>query len=217
MQLISFTFDIWNVSNSCTTAHFMWWKMIVGLQHCHESKLFWRAFPFTEGILAQTQGNNTTIPSIPRPTSATTSTTLQVTCPKNIQVITKPFLVRLKVTLKKGSSCEGQLYLQYPNRSTVPLCFNSHLSRNWWYDVCKDMRCGPFDSFKPISKGLKGLGLTSNMTLNYEVCSGLTIACQGVCVFLRKDLLYRLYEFVCCNVFLDVFFLSGFIDNIVIL
>lgn len=189
--------------------------MVVVLQHCH--KLCLCAFPFTEGILAQTQDTTTTIPSTSPPTSAATSTTLQVTCPNNIKVITKPFLVRLKVTLVKGSSCEGQLYLRYPNRSTVPLCFNSQLSRNWNDEVCKEMRCGTFDSIKPISKGFKGLWLTSDMTLNYEDCSGLTIACQGVCVFLRKELLYRLYEFVCCNVFLDVFCLSGFIGNIVIL
>lgn len=167
----------------------MWWKGIVVLQHCHESKLFLCAFPFTEGILAQTQDNTTTIPSTPPTTSATTSTTLQVTCPEITQVITKPFLVRLKVTLKKGSSCEGQLHLQYPNQSTYPLCFKSHLSRTWKDGVCKETRCGPFVSIKPISKGFKGLSLTSNMTLlNNESCSGLTISCKGVCVYVFEKI-----------------------------
>ncbi|XP_043094963.1 T-cell surface glycoprotein CD5 [Puntigrus tetrazona] len=129
-------------------------------------------------ISAQTPVNNTTAPSTTPLTIAATSTNIQVTCPKNNQVVTKPFLVRLKVNLKKGSSCEGQMNLQYPNRSTDPLCFNSYLSHKWWEEVCKEMRCGPFDSFKPISMGHKGLLISSNMTLNYDACTGMMITCQ---------------------------------------
>lgn len=152
-------------------------------------------FPFTEGISAQIP-NITTTPSTPQPTSATTSTNLQITCSKMIEYVIKSDLFRLRVAWNRESACEGQLYV-YSRERKGPLCFASHMSGSWWTEVCKDIRCGDLKGFKLTSSQIKGLILSSNMTfVDTTKCNGLYIMCQGVCVrvyFQRTVLLYRLY------------------------
>ncbi|XP_067297331.1 T-cell surface glycoprotein CD5 [Pseudorasbora parva] len=130
------------------------------------------------GVQGTTDDHN---PNITTTTSSTTlvinhTTSTQTPCPKIIHKITQSVLARLKVD-KKESSCEGQLYVYYPNRSQVPLCSNSHILDNWRSELCKDMRCGDFKGFKFTNNGA-GLVLLKNMTLINETCKGLQITCE---------------------------------------
>lgn len=182
----------------------MWYSSIV-----MKVNYFYVPFPFTEGITTQTQTNNLTTPSTPQSVNVTTSTAPQTQCPNIIQNITKSVLYQLKVKWIKGSSCEGQLYLDTGEHKR-PLCFNTYKS-SWWNEVCKDTRCGDFKSYKPTSSQTPSFMLTSNMTIiDTTECKGLHIMCQGVCVyvFIYREQIYcidYIYDSVCWNVSLDVF------------
>uniref|UniRef100_A0A9J8B2U2 T-cell surface glycoprotein CD5 n=1 Tax=Cyprinus carpio carpio TaxID=630221 RepID=A0A9J8B2U2_CYPCA len=130
-----------------------------------------------QGIATQIQTNNLTTPSTPQSVNVTTSTAPQTQCLNIIQNITKSVLYQLKVKWIKGSSCEGQLYLDTGEHKR-PLCFNTYKS-SWWNEVCKDTRCGDFKSYKPTSSQTPSFMLTSNMTIiDTTECKGLHIMCQ---------------------------------------
>jgi len=131
-------------------------------------------FPFTgEGTSQMSNITNITNTNFSTPKTIPT----QTPCPKTIHYITQFVLARLKVKRQK-SPCEGQLYLYFPNQTEAPLCDSGHLSENWWNELCKDMRCGAYKSFK-YTKIDSGRVLTRNMTLISEKCAGLQITCEG--------------------------------------
>lgn len=149
--------------------------------------------------------------SIPQAFTITNPTVQQKPCPETIHNITQLVLARLKVTWKKGSTCEGRLYLDSPNQRQA-LCHSSYIPDSWWSELCKDMRCGEYKGFKSTSMA-DGLLLTSNMMLTKIKCSGLHIICEGMCVcasFYFPDKSLTLYV----GMFLLIFSLLGFIDNI---
>lgn len=137
-------------------------------------------FPFTgEGTsqMSDTPPITNTTSSSPHVSTPSNTIPTETPCPTTTHHITQFVLARLKVIWKK-SPCEGRLFLNLPNQTSVPLCFSSFISESWQSELCKDMRCGDFKGFKP-TKMITGYVLKSNMTLISEECQGLQITCEG--------------------------------------
>lgn len=117
-----------------------------------------------------------TTSSSPHVSTPSNTIPTETPCPTTTHHITQFVLARLKVIWKK-SPCEGRLFLNLPNQTSVPLCFSRFISESWQSELCKDMRCGDFKGFKP-TKMTTGYVLKSNMTLISEECQGLQITCE---------------------------------------